>query len=139
MIDSSCGGSLMLKSEEEAWVLFDTLSENSLHNTRPSTLRHQPGKRGVLELGSSPQVQTQLDSLSRKMDQILSRGTGISTPVCGLCDDVQHVTDDCPISVGINAPTGQVKLPRVSPARHITHIVPLTIRDGGTTQFWMEE
>ncbi|CAN6447170.1 unnamed protein product [Victoria cruziana] len=32
-IDSFCGESLMLKSEEEAWVLFDTLSENSLHNT----------------------------------------------------------------------------------------------------------
>ncbi|CAN6445697.1 unnamed protein product [Victoria cruziana] len=55
-IDSSCGGSLVLNSEDEAWVLFDTLSENSLHNTRPSVLRHQSGKRGVLELGSSPQV-----------------------------------------------------------------------------------
>ncbi|CAN6462394.1 unnamed protein product [Victoria cruziana] len=31
-IDSFCGGSLMLKSEDDAWVLFDTLSENSLHN-----------------------------------------------------------------------------------------------------------
>ncbi|CAN6472344.1 unnamed protein product [Victoria cruziana] len=38
-IDSSCGGSLMLKSDDDAWVLFDTLSENSLHNTGPSTLR----------------------------------------------------------------------------------------------------
>ncbi|CAN6475988.1 unnamed protein product [Victoria cruziana] len=32
-IDSSYGGSLMLKSEEDAWILFDTLSENSLHST----------------------------------------------------------------------------------------------------------
>ncbi|CAN6458499.1 unnamed protein product [Victoria cruziana] len=32
-IDSSCGGSLMLKSKDDAWILFDTLLENSLHNT----------------------------------------------------------------------------------------------------------
>ncbi|CAN6486820.1 unnamed protein product [Victoria cruziana] len=31
-IGSSCGGSLMLKSEDNGWILFDTLSE-SLHNT----------------------------------------------------------------------------------------------------------
>ncbi|CAN6462656.1 unnamed protein product [Victoria cruziana] len=107
-IDSSCGGSLMLKSEEDAWVLFDTLSENSLHSTGSSTSRQQAGKRGVLDIGTSPHVQTQLDSLSRKMDQLLSRGTGSSKPVCGLCDSVGHVTDDCPISGGVDAPAGQV-------------------------------
>ncbi|CAN6482911.1 unnamed protein product [Victoria cruziana] len=41
VIDSSCGGSLMLKSEDEAWLLYDTLAENSLHNTGPTLLRHQ--------------------------------------------------------------------------------------------------
>ncbi|CAN6455421.1 unnamed protein product [Victoria cruziana] len=107
-IDSSCGGSLMLKSEEDAWMLFDTLSKNSLHSTGSSTLRQQAGKRGVLDIGTSPHVQTQLDSLSRKMDQLLSRGTSSSKPVCGLCDGVGHVTDDCPISRGVDAPAGQV-------------------------------
>ncbi|CAN6455319.1 unnamed protein product [Victoria cruziana] len=86
-IDSSCGGSLMLKSEEDAWVLFDTLSENSLHSTGSSILR-QAGKRGVVDIGTSPHVQTQLDSLFRKMDQLLSRGTCSSKPVCRLCDSV---------------------------------------------------
>ncbi|CAN6483979.1 unnamed protein product [Victoria cruziana] len=42
------------------------------------------------------------------MDQLLSRGIGSSKPVCGLCDSVGHVTDDCPISGGIDAPAGQV-------------------------------
>ncbi|CAN6445586.1 unnamed protein product [Victoria cruziana] len=107
-IDSSCGGYLMLKSEEDAWMLFDTLSENSLHSTGSSTSRQQAGKRGVLDIGTSPHVQTQLDSLSRKMDQLLSRGTGSSKPVCGLCDSVGHVTDDCPIFGGVDAPAGQV-------------------------------
>ncbi|CAN6446712.1 unnamed protein product [Victoria cruziana] len=41
VIDSSCGGSLMLKSMDEAWLLYDTLLENSLHNTGPTVLRHQ--------------------------------------------------------------------------------------------------
>lgn len=32
-IDSSCGGSFMLKNEDEAWICFVTLFENYLHNT----------------------------------------------------------------------------------------------------------
>ncbi|CAN6440338.1 unnamed protein product [Victoria cruziana] len=108
VIDSSCGGSLMMKSEDDAWVLYDTLSENALHNTGPTVLRHQAGRKGVLEVGPSTQVQSQLNSLSRKMDQLLTRGTGYSQPVCGLCDSIGHVTDDCPISLGVDASTGQV-------------------------------
>ncbi|CAN6460016.1 unnamed protein product [Victoria cruziana] len=106
-IDSSCGGSLMLKSEEDAWVLFDTLSENSLHNTIPTILR-QAGKRGVIEVGVSPHIQGQLDSMTRKMDQLLSRDSGKNRPMCGLCDSTGHVTDECPISSGYDAPAGQV-------------------------------
>ncbi|CAN6477157.1 unnamed protein product [Victoria cruziana] len=106
MIDSSCRGSLMLKSEVYAWILFDTLSENSLHNTSPSTLRQQTGRRGVIEVGSSPQIQTQFDSLTRKIDQLLFRDTGKSKPVCSLCDSIGHVTDDYPISSGYDAAAG---------------------------------
>ncbi|CAN6453713.1 unnamed protein product [Victoria cruziana] len=99
VIDSSCGGSLMMKSEDDAWILYDTLSESSLHNTGPTVLRHQPAKKGVSEVGSSPHDESKLDSLSRKMDQLLnSRGnTGYRQPVCELCDSTGHVTDDCPI------------------------------------------
>ena len=32
MVDASCGGIFMLKSEDEAWQLFETLSENFLHH-----------------------------------------------------------------------------------------------------------
>ncbi|CAN6455141.1 unnamed protein product [Victoria cruziana] len=88
----------MMKSEDDAWLLYDTLSENSLHNTGPTILRHQTGKKGVSELGSGPQVESKLDSLFRKMDQLLtSRGTGYGQPVCSLCDGMGHVTDDYPI------------------------------------------
>ncbi|CAN6459149.1 unnamed protein product [Victoria cruziana] len=100
VIDSSCRGSLMMKSEDDAWILYDTLSENSLHNTGPTVLRHQPAKKGVSEVGCGPHDESKLDSLSRKMDQLLnSRGnTGYRQPVCDLYDSIGHVTDDCPIS-----------------------------------------
>ncbi|CAN6445215.1 unnamed protein product [Victoria cruziana] len=99
VINSSCSGSLMLKSEDEAWLLYDTLSKNSLHNTGLTLLRHQQAKKGVLEVGSGFQTDSKLDSLSRKMDQLLSsHGTGYGQPVCTLCDGVRHVIDECPIS-----------------------------------------
>ncbi|CAN6471871.1 unnamed protein product [Victoria cruziana] len=108
VIDSSCGGSLMMKSKDDAWVLYDMLAENSLHNTGPIVLRHQAGKKGVSEVGSGPQVESKLDSLSRKMDQLLTRGgTGYGQPVCSLCDCIGHVTDDCLIN-RVDASSGQV-------------------------------
>ncbi|CAN6455423.1 unnamed protein product [Victoria cruziana] len=107
VIDSSCGGSLMMKSEDDAWLLYDKLSENSLHNTGPTVLRHQSVKKGVLELGSGSQMNSKLDSLSRKMDQLLSsHGIGYGQPVCTLYDGVGHVTDDYHIS-RIDSSSGQ--------------------------------
>ncbi|CAN6458760.1 unnamed protein product [Victoria cruziana] len=91
----------------DAWLLYDTLSENSLHNTGPTVLRHQPVKKGVSKLGSGSQMDSKLDFLSRKMDQLLSsHGIGYGQPVCTLCDGVGHVTDDCPIS-RIDSSSGQ--------------------------------
>ncbi|CAN6456109.1 unnamed protein product [Victoria cruziana] len=108
VIDSSCGGSLMMKSEDDAWILYDTLSENSLHNTRPTILRHQAVRKGVSEIGSGPQIESKLDSFSTKMDQLLTRGgAGYGQPVYSLCDSIGHITDDCPIS-RIDASFGQI-------------------------------
>ncbi|CAN6456081.1 unnamed protein product [Victoria cruziana] len=80
VIDSSCGGSLMLKSEDDAWMLYDTLAENSLHNTGPTLLRHQQTntgatKKGVSEIGAGSHMDQKLDTLSRKLDQLLSSRT----------------------------------------------------------------
>ena len=36
MVDSSFGGTFMMKIEDEAWNLFETLSENSMHHTSSS-------------------------------------------------------------------------------------------------------
>jgi hypothetical protein len=32
IVDASCGGSVMVKNEEDAWQLFETMSEGSLQN-----------------------------------------------------------------------------------------------------------
>jgi hypothetical protein len=32
MVDASCGGTFMMKSENDAWTLFENLGENSLHH-----------------------------------------------------------------------------------------------------------
>ncbi|CAN6462491.1 unnamed protein product [Victoria cruziana] len=104
VIDSSCGGSLMLKSEDDAWLLYDTLAENSLHNIGPTLLRHQQtttgaSKRGVSEIGSRSHMYQKLDNLSRKLDQLRSScTTGYGLPVCTLCDSLGHVVEDCPMS-----------------------------------------
>ena len=42
MIDSFCGGTFMMKCEDEAWNLFETLSENSLHHALPLDYQRTP-------------------------------------------------------------------------------------------------
>jgi len=37
MVDDSCGGTFMMKSENEAWILFDNLSENSMQHAFTSS------------------------------------------------------------------------------------------------------
>ncbi|CAN6446959.1 unnamed protein product [Victoria cruziana] len=96
----------MLKSEDEVWLLYDTLAENSLHNTGPTLLRHQTGTRasttarkGISETGSGSHTDEKLDALSRKLDQLVSsRTTGYGQHVCALCDGSGHITDECPLS-----------------------------------------
>ncbi|XP_010246769.1 PREDICTED: uncharacterized protein LOC104589977 [Nelumbo nucifera] len=43
MVDASCGGAFMSKSEDEAYALFETLSENSINNA--SLYSYEPSKR----------------------------------------------------------------------------------------------
>jgi hypothetical protein len=43
MVDASCGGTFMLKSEDDAWILFENLAENSLHHL--SSGRRTPGSK----------------------------------------------------------------------------------------------
>ena len=60
----------MLKSEDEAWQLFETLSENSLHHMSASCNdRLITQKRsGIYEIGSYMDIHSKMDELSQKMD-----------------------------------------------------------------------
>ena len=99
MIDSSCGGTFMLKSEDEEWRLFDTLAENSLHHASSShSDRATPSiqkKAGVLEIGPSTALQCKVDMIAQKLDQLLS-GPSTTQQVCTLCASPAHEITECP-------------------------------------------
>jgi hypothetical protein len=57
MVDASCGGTLMLKSENEAWNLFKNLSKNSI---RMPTLK-SPKTEGLFEVSNQVDVTTKVD------------------------------------------------------------------------------
>jgi hypothetical protein len=60
MVDASCGGTFMMKSEDEAWM-FENLSNNSIQHA--STRRRAPAPKapkteGLFEVGHSSNIAT---------------------------------------------------------------------------------
>jgi len=73
MIDASCGVTFMLKSKDDAFILFENLSENSLHHS--SSGRRTNAKSQTLYKVSQPlDLNAKVDALSRKLDQLLAFG-----------------------------------------------------------------
>jgi hypothetical protein len=73
MVDASCGGTFMLKSEDDTWILFKNLLENSLHHS--SSGRRTNAKSQILYEVSQPlDLNAKVDALSRKLDQLLASG-----------------------------------------------------------------
>ncbi|XP_059463451.1 uncharacterized protein LOC132192202 [Corylus avellana] len=78
MVDTSCGGTIMMKNEEEAWTLIEKLSENSeQHASFRTPVSRAPKSEGLCQLGNMTDVIAKLDALSQKLDQIMAVG---STP-----------------------------------------------------------
>jgi len=78
MVDASCGGTFMMKSENEAWILFDNLSENSMQHAS-STSRRTPAPKApkienIFEASTPFDVTTKVDALSQKIDQLMADG-----------------------------------------------------------------
>jgi hypothetical protein len=98
----------MLKSEDDAWTLFENLVENSLHHSsssrRTPTSKNQKNET-IFEISLPVDVNTKVSSLSRKLDQIMAAGFApttaphIATPqeVCSLCSNPSNQAKDCPI------------------------------------------
>jgi len=107
MVDASCGGTYMMKSEDEAWTLFENLSNNSIQHA--STRRRAPAPKapkteGLFEIGHSSDVVTQVvDAITRKLDQMMvasfaPNSTHMYTQhaPCSFCSSPMHHINDCP-------------------------------------------
>jgi hypothetical protein len=78
IVNAFCGGTFMLKSEDEAWALFENLSSNFVHHafTRRRALAPKaPKADGLFEVGHSMDVATQVvDAITRKLDKLMVAG-----------------------------------------------------------------
>ena len=104
LVDASCGGTFLLKNENEAWELFENLSENSLQHTMANRNLNDSSsstlsKGGMYEVKQTDDLSNQVATLSRKIDQILSLKS--QTPAhtqeaCVLCLSPMHSILECP-------------------------------------------
>ena len=102
MVYASCGGSFLYKTPEEAWELFEHLSENShLHATSSHCdLPRQLGsKGGIYEVSHSVDLSSKVDALTKKFDQLLCMNKVSTTSsvqdVCSICASPMHTSIDC--------------------------------------------
>jgi len=104
MVDVSCEGTFMLKSEDDAWTLFENLSKNSLHHSS-SSRRTSAKSQTLYEVSQPLDLNAKVDALSRKLDQLLASGflpataSHIHTPhdACSFCSDPSHQAKNFPI------------------------------------------
>ncbi|GAV84057.1 LOW QUALITY PROTEIN: hypothetical protein CFOL_v3_27502, partial [Cephalotus follicularis] len=101
MVDASCGGTFMHESEDEAWQLFESLSENSLHHLSSRVESSTTGtqkKGGIYEVSQFETIKAKVDILSQKLDKMLTIGmlptqstqTSSAQEACTLCASPIH-------------------------------------------------
>ncbi|KAI5654389.1 hypothetical protein M9H77_31576 [Catharanthus roseus] len=103
MVDSSCGGTFLHKTADEAWDLFENLSDNSQQHATSSRIgtSRQIGNRGMYEVSQNVDLSVKVDALSKKFDQLLALNT-LSTSstnmqgVCAICSNPSHAIYDYP-------------------------------------------
>ncbi|GAV64377.1 hypothetical protein CFOL_v3_07895, partial [Cephalotus follicularis] len=110
MVDASCGGTFIHKNEDEAWQLFESLGENSLHHLssriESSTMGTQK-KGGIYEVSQIETINAKVDIISQKLDKVLTIGslptqstkTSTALEACALCANPTHYMSDCPLAV----------------------------------------
>ena len=119
MVDASCGGAFMSKSEDEAYTLFETLSENSINHASLSCYERsisQQKRVGIYEIKTSElnskadlniiaQKLDKVDLIAQKLDQFLNLGQQSPaqyTPasnyqvICSICASPTHHVSECP-------------------------------------------
>ncbi|KAI5663838.1 hypothetical protein M9H77_23161 [Catharanthus roseus] len=103
MVDSSCGGTFLHKTIDEAWELFENLSDNSQQHATSSRIgiSRQIRNRGMYEVTQNVDLFSKVDALSKKFDQLLALNTLPTNSlkvqgVCAICSSPSHVIYDCP-------------------------------------------
>ncbi|KAI5666646.1 hypothetical protein M9H77_16499 [Catharanthus roseus] len=101
MVDSSCGGTFLHKTADEAWDLFENLDDNSQQHatSSPISTSRQIGNRGGMnEVSQNVDLSLKVDALSKKFDQLLSLNT-LPTNSPNVQDGTTHI-QTCTIQAG---------------------------------------
>ncbi|XP_071909545.1 uncharacterized protein [Coffea arabica] len=91
IIDAASGGALANKTPREAWLLIESMAENS----QQFGFRESNPTRRVNEVETSS-IQQQISELTSFVRQ-LAMGNMHQAKACGICTNVGHPTDSCPI------------------------------------------
>jgi hypothetical protein len=108
-VDASCGGTFMLKSDEEAWAMIENLSNNSRQqasNRRRELAPKAPKTESLCEVGPPADMATQVvDAITKKLDQLMTgfapNAAHINTQPepCSFCSSTMHQVNNCPSAV----------------------------------------
>jgi hypothetical protein len=104
-MDGACAGTFLSKTEDEAWNLFDTLSENSIHLNSAYMDRKPTLMQRKLEANEARDTQNlayQIQLLNQNMERLMSNlssfvpNTSTSqASECLICQGNTHATVDC--------------------------------------------
>ncbi|XP_027157925.1 uncharacterized protein LOC113759552 [Coffea eugenioides] len=91
IIDAASGGALVNKTPREAWLLIELMAENS----QQFGFRESNPTRRVNEVETSS-IQQQISELTSFVRQLVV-GNMHQAKACGICTNVGHPTDSCPM------------------------------------------
>ncbi|XP_027156915.1 uncharacterized protein LOC113758083 [Coffea eugenioides] len=91
IIDAASGGALANKTPREAWLLIEAMAKNS----QPFGFRESNPTRRVNEM-ETISIQQQISELISFVQQ-LAAGNMHQAKACGICTNVGHPTDSCPL------------------------------------------
>ncbi|KAL7597396.1 hypothetical protein Lser_V15G31293 [Lactuca serriola] len=97
LLNASSGGSIADKNPTEIRVLIKNKAEESKHTVQEEEW-YSDAPRGVKEI-STPKIESQLSELT-KVVMMLEKDKGVQPPTvrpCGICTQVGHPTDMCPM------------------------------------------
>jgi hypothetical protein len=108
-VDASCGGTFMLKSDEEAWAMIENLSNNSRQqasNRRREPVPKAPKTESLCEVRPPADMTTQVvDAITKKLDQLITgfapnaAHINIQPEQCSFCSSTMHQVNNCPSAV----------------------------------------